>query len=68
MQQLVTIGETIGWTVLGTVLLYLGVWLYDRLDPIDYSAEIRRGNLAAGITMAAFIFGLTAIIVTVLRT
>ena len=68
MQQLVNIGETIGWTFLGTVLLYLGVRLYDRLDPVDYSAEIRKGNLAAGMKISALIVGLTAIIITVLLT
>jgi len=61
-----TIGATIGWTFVGVVLLYGGVRLYDLLDPIDYRAEIRKGNIAAGIKLAALILGLTAIIVTVL--
>lgn len=68
MQLLVKIGETIGWTTLGVCLLYFGITLYDKLDPIDYSAEIRKGNLAAGIKVSALIFGLTAIIITVLIT
>ncbi|MEM9135938.1 MAG: DUF350 domain-containing protein [Cyanobacteria bacterium P01_F01_bin.42] len=68
MQLLLKIGETIGWTTLGVCLLYFGVRLYDRLDPIDYSAEIRRGNLAAGMKMSALVFGLTAIIISVLIT
>jgi len=57
---------TIGWTIVGVVLLYGGVQLYDYLDPIDYRSEIRKGNLAAGIKLAAIALGLTAIIVTVL--
>lgn len=68
MQLLVKIGETIGWTALGVCLLYFGVRLYDKLDPIDYSAEIRKGNLAAGMKMSALVFGLTAIIISVLIT
>lgn len=61
-----TIGATIGWTFIGVVLLYGGVRFYDLLDPIDYRTEIRKGNIAAGIKLAALIVGLTAIIVTVL--
>ncbi|MEO0947548.1 MAG: DUF350 domain-containing protein [Cyanobacteria bacterium J06641_5] len=61
-----TIGATVGWTFVGVVLLYGGVQLYDLLDPIDYRSEIRKGNIAAGIKLAALIVGLTAIIVTVL--
>lgn len=61
-----TIGATVGWTFVGVVLLYGGVQLYDLLDPIDYRTEIRKGNIAAGIKLAALILGLTAIIVTVL--
>jgi uncharacterized membrane protein YjfL (UPF0719 family) len=68
MQSLVKIGETIGWTALGVCLLYFGVWLYDRLDPIDYTTEIRKGNLAAGMKMSALIFALAAIVITVLIT
>ena len=66
MELLVKIGETIGWTALGVCLLYFGITLYDKLDPIDYSAEIRKGNLAAGMKVSAIILGLTAIILTVL--
>ena len=66
MQFLVKIGETIGWTALGVCLLYFGIWLYDKLDPIDYALEIRKGNLTAGMKMSALIFALAAIIITVL--
>lgn len=63
-----TVGATFGWTVIGVVLLYGGIRLYDFLDPIDYRTEIRKGNIAAGIKLAALVLGLTAIIVTVLLT
>jgi uncharacterized membrane protein YjfL (UPF0719 family) len=58
--------ETMVWAALGILILYLSVWLFDRLDPINYRQEIRNGNLAAGIIMAAIILGIAAIIVTVI--
>ncbi|MBD2103634.1 DUF350 domain-containing protein [Leptolyngbya sp. FACHB-261] len=60
------VSETIGWTVIGILLLYGGVRLFDLIDPIDYREEIRKGNLAAGIIMAALITGLAAIVIAVI--
>ena len=62
------IAASIGWTVLGVVLFYGGVRLYDLLDPIDYRAEIKRGNVAAGITLAAVTLGLAAIVIAAIVT
>lgn len=62
------VAATIGWTVLGVLLLYGGIRLYDYLDPIDYKAEIRQGNVAAGIKLATVVAALAAIIVAVLVT
>ncbi len=61
-----TVAATAGWTFVGVLLLYMGIRLYDLLDPIDYQSEIRKGNIAAGIKLAALVLGLTAIIVSVL--
>jgi uncharacterized membrane protein YjfL (UPF0719 family) len=60
--------ETLGWTIAGIVLLYGGVWLFDRLDPINYREEVRRGNVAAGLIVAAIILSMGGIIVAVLLT
>jgi uncharacterized membrane protein YjfL (UPF0719 family) len=68
VQILITVGATIGWTLLGIVLLYGGVRLYDILDPIDYRAEVRKGNVAAGLIIATIILAITAIVVTVIIT
>jgi uncharacterized membrane protein YjfL (UPF0719 family) len=59
---------TVGWTFLAVILFYGGVRLFDLLDPIDYQSEIRRGNLAAGILLAAMIISLSAIIIAVIVT
>ncbi|MEB3291861.1 MAG: DUF350 domain-containing protein [Synechococcales bacterium] len=58
--------ETLGWTIVGIILLYSSVWLFDRLDPINYREEIRRGNVAAGVIVAAIILSIGGIIITVL--
>ena len=59
---------TIGWTFLGIVLFYGGVRLFDFFDPIDYQSEIRRGNVAAGVLLAAVILSVAAIIITMILT
>jgi uncharacterized membrane protein YjfL (UPF0719 family) len=68
MEVVAKVGATIGWAVLGVILLYGAVWLYDLIDPIDYQAEIKNGNLAAGLTQMAVIFAIAAIIISVIIT
>jgi uncharacterized membrane protein YjfL (UPF0719 family) len=57
-----------GWALFGVLLLYFGLRLYDRLDPIDYRSEIERGNVAAGIQMAAIALALAAIVIMAIVT
>lgn len=59
---------TIGWTVVGILIFYFGTRLYDRLDPIDYMGEIRKGNVAAAIKLGAVTLGLAAIVVAAIVT
>lgn len=59
---------TISWGMLGIILLYFGVRLFDKLDPIDYRSQVERGNLAAGVIVASIILSLAAIIVSVIIT
>lgn len=60
--------SAIGWTVLAVLLFYGGVRLFDLIDPIDYRAEVRRGNIAAGIVISAIITALAAIVIAVIVT
>jgi uncharacterized membrane protein YjfL (UPF0719 family) len=60
--------ETLAWAALGIVILYVAVWLFDRIDPINYRQEIRNGNQAAGMIVAAIILGIAAILVSVIVT
>jgi uncharacterized membrane protein YjfL (UPF0719 family) len=57
---------SVGWTVVGVLLLLGGTALFDWLTPIDYRAEIRRGNVAAGLVVAAVILAVAAVVVAVL--
>ncbi|MBT9313621.1 DUF350 domain-containing protein [Leptothoe kymatousa TAU-MAC 1615] len=63
MQQL---AATVGWSFVGVVLFYLGIRLFDLLDPIDYQAEIRNGNMAAGVILAAVVVSIATIIISVI--
>ena len=62
------IGSTLGWSVVGVIVLYAATRLFDFIDPVDYRAEIAEGNIAAAIKMAAFILGLAGIITAVIVT
>ena len=59
---------TLLWTVVGVLLILGGTWLFDRLTPIDYRAEIHRGNVAAGLVLAAVILAVAAVVVAVVVT
>ena len=69
MSPLVTqILLTIGWSFISVLLILGGTWLFDRLTPIDYRAEVRKGNVAAGLVISAVVLSITAIVVTVVLT
>ena len=58
----------IGWAAFSVVLIFGGTALFDALTPIDYRAEIRKGNIAAGFVVAAVILAIAAVVVTLLVT
>jgi uncharacterized membrane protein YjfL (UPF0719 family) len=59
---------TVGWTVVGVILIYAGLLLFDKLSPIDYRTEIRKGNVAAGVVLGAVILAIAAVVVGILTT
>jgi len=64
------VGGTINvvwWTIVGVVSFYVGSWLFDWLDPIDYRVQIEQGNIAAAIKLSAVLLGIAAIIITAIR-
>ena len=58
----------IGWAAFSVVLIFGGTALFDALTPIDYRAEIRKGNVAAGCVVAAVILAISAVVVSLLVT
>jgi uncharacterized membrane protein YjfL (UPF0719 family) len=68
MPFLYKVAETLGWSVIGVIVFYASLRLFDRLDPIDFQDEVRNGNIAAAIIMAAVVVAIAAIIVAVILT
>lgn len=62
------IATSIGWTFVGILLLYFGVRLFDRIDPINYRQAVRDGNIAAGITVGSVILAIAGIIIATIVT
>jgi uncharacterized membrane protein YjfL (UPF0719 family) len=60
--------ETLAWSIAGVLILFVSLWIFDRLDPTDFRKEIQDGNIAAGIILAAMITAIAAIIVAILLT
>lgn len=54
------------WTVAGILLIVGGVWFFDRLTPLDYRSEVRKGNVAAGLVVGSVVLAVTAVVVTVI--
>jgi len=58
----------VGWTFLGVLVFYFGSLFFDILDPIDYKAEIQKGNVAAAIKLGAAMLAIAAIVVAAIVT
>ena len=54
--------SVIFWALIGVVILLAADHLIDRVDPMDFDAEIKKGNVAAAIVMAALILGVSIVI------
>ncbi len=57
------IGLAAVYGFVGIVLSVIGYFLFDLAEwRIDFADEIKKGNMAAAIVMAAFIFGICMIV------
>ncbi len=58
--------STVIWAFFASIILYVAIRAFDLITPTDYRGEIRQGNVAAAIFVSAFIFSLSAIIISVI--
>jgi uncharacterized membrane protein YjfL (UPF0719 family) len=57
------IGMNFLYAVLGVVLMYLSYRVFDKLMPeMDFAEELKRGNIAAAIFIAALFLAIAIII------
>ena len=57
------VGINFLYAALGVVLMYVSYRLFDILTPaVDFAAELKRGNLAVGIFIAALFLSIALII------
>jgi uncharacterized membrane protein YjfL (UPF0719 family) len=60
---LIAITQFVVSILLAAIATYLGIWLFERATrDIDEWKEIRQGNLAVGLTLAAVVVGLAIIL------
>ncbi len=57
------IGLNLGYAILGVILMYASYRIIDRLTPdVDFPAELKRGNVAVAIFIAALFIAIAMII------
>jgi uncharacterized membrane protein YjfL (UPF0719 family) len=58
--------KLIGWGIVGMVTMVLSLWIlllvFTWLTPVDEWEELKKGNLAIAIVMAAVIIGFALVI------
>lgn len=63
MQQLSVIALNVLYAILGVVLMYLSYRIIDWLTPdVDFRAELKNGNVAVAIFIAALFVSIALII------
>ena len=56
------IGMNFLYAVLGVVLMYVSYRLFDGLSPVDFQAELQRGNIAVAILLGSLFIAIAIII------
>jgi putative membrane protein len=60
--QLAIVGMNVTYAVLGVVLMFVSIKVFDRLTKIDLEEELQRGNIAVGILVGALFLSIAMII------
>jgi putative membrane protein len=61
MQWLV-VGMNIFYAAIGVVLMFVSIRVFDRLTKLDLEEELKKGNIAVGIFVAALFLSIALII------
>ena len=60
--QLAIVGMNVLYAVLGVVIMFLSIKVFDRLTKIELEEELQRGNIAVGILVGALFLSIAMII------
>lgn len=60
--QLAIVGMNVLYAVLGVVIMFLSIKVFDRLTKIELEEELQRGNIAVGILVGALFLSIAIII------
>jgi uncharacterized membrane protein YjfL (UPF0719 family) len=61
--ELSIIALNFGYAALGVILMYVSYRIIDRLTPeVDFPAELRKGNIAVAIVIAAIFVSIALIV------
>ena len=61
--QLSILGLNFAYAIFGVVLMWISYRVFDRLTPhVDFPAELKRGNIAVAIFIAALFLSIAIII------
>ncbi len=60
--QLAIVGMNVLYAVLGVIIMFLSIKVFDRLTKIELEEELQRGNIAVGILVGALFLSIAMII------
>jgi uncharacterized membrane protein YjfL (UPF0719 family) len=60
--QLAIVGMNVLYAVLGVVIMFVSIKVFDRLTKIVLEEELQRGNIAVGILVGALFLSIAIII------
>lgn len=64
---LASVLSSIVWAAIGVAILIAASWVFDKLHPIDFHAEIKRGNTAAALFLSSAVLGIALIVFAAVR-
>jgi putative membrane protein len=60
--QLAIVGMNVLYAMLGVIIMFLSIKVFDRLTKIELEEELQRGNIAVGILVGALFLSIAIII------